>query len=206
MTEAAEEVAIAGAIIAGGEARRMGGRRKFLEHVAGQPILDHVITRAGPQCAPLLFNAATLPAGYALPLVPDRWPGEGPLGGILSCLLHCQEHEAAITHLLSLSADTPFFPPDLARRLAGVALDGPVSAASGGRRHAVFTLWPVAAAAALERLFHDGERSVNRALDGLCGKTATFPASPIDPFFNINTPDDLVAANRLATQGWAKRR
>jgi len=201
-----QDVVIAGAIIAGGRARRMGGGAKFLERVAGRPILDHVIARARPQCAPLLFNAAALPPGCDLPLVPDRWPGEGPLGGILSCLLHCGAHEAGVTHLLSLSADTPFFPPDLARRLAAVALDVPVSAAGGARRHALFTLWPVTVAAELEQLFHEGERSVNRALDRLCGKTAAFPASPIDPFFNINTPDDLAAANRLATQERAERR
>jgi molybdopterin-guanine dinucleotide biosynthesis protein A len=191
---------IAGAIIAGGGARRMGGGRKFLEPVGGQPILEHVIARAAPQCAHLLFNAAALPPGCDLPLVPDRWPGEGPLGGILSCLLYCREQDAGVTHLLTMSADTPFFPPDLADRLAAVALDAPVSATSGGRRHGIFTLWPVTVAAELERLFQGGQRSVNRALDGLCGKTAAFPASPIDPFLNINTPDDLVAANRIATQ------
>jgi molybdopterin-guanine dinucleotide biosynthesis protein A len=197
---------IAGAIIAGGAARRMGGGRKFLEPVGGRPVLEHVIARAAPQCAPLFFNAVALPPGYDLPLVADRWPHEGPLGGILSCLLHCRAQEAAVTHLLTMSADTPFFPPDLAGRLGAVALDVPVSAASGGRRHGLFTLWPVEVATGLEALFQGGQRSVNRALDALCGKTASFPASPIDPFFNINTPDDLVAANRMATKGRAGRR
>jgi len=198
MTDRPPITGIAGAIIAGGAARRMGGGLKYMEPLAGRPILDHVIARAARQCSPLLFNAAALPSGYDLPLVPDRWPGEGPLAGVVSCLIHCRDACPDASHLLTLGADTPFFPTDLAGRLAAAAPSLPVSAESGGRRHGVFTLWPLAVTDDLERLFRDGQRSVNRALDALHGMSVSFPASPFDPFFNINTPDELAEARRLA--------
>jgi molybdopterin-guanine dinucleotide biosynthesis protein A len=199
MTGRTTPLGVAGAIIAGGEARRMGGGLKYMLPLAGQPILDHVIERAAAQCAPLLFNGAAPPPGHDLPLVPDHWPGEGPLSGILSCLMHCQDRLPDVTHLLTMSADTPFFPADLAVHLQSAGADVPVSAESGGRRHGVFTLWPIGVTGALESLFKDGQRSVNRALDALGGQTVAFPASPTDPFFNINTPDDLAEAERLAS-------
>lgn len=189
---------ICGVILAGGLARRMGGGEKYLLPLAGATILDHVIERARPQVDQMAFNGPALPDGLDLPLVPDVWPDEGPLGGILSSLAWAAGRDQPPDHVLSLAADTPFFPKDLAAGLAEAAGPAPARATSLGRQHGVFSLWPLTLLPAVQGLFEEGERSVNRALEALDVADVAFPASPFDPFFNINTPDDLREAARLA--------
>jgi molybdopterin-guanine dinucleotide biosynthesis protein A len=202
MTGDGQKSRIAGAIIAGGTARRMGGGLKFLCEIGGRPILAHVVERAAAQASPLVLNVNSDDprlAAFGLPTIADRVPGRGPLEGIRTALLWAAGTPA--THLLTVSADTPFFPRDLAAVLLDAAKGGLAVAASGGRRHGVFALWPLALAAEVERLLAQGERRVHGALDALGAEEAAFPVSPFDPFFNINTPEDLAAANALARDG-----
>ncbi len=110
----------------------------------------------------------------------------------------------SITHVVTVSVDCPFFPADLVARLAA-AIEHPSQiaiAASEGRSHPVFGLWPVTLAADLEAWITTDEK--RRVRDFLLRHDVTevaFPLHPtraslLDPFFNINTPDDLVEAER----------
>ncbi|HZT20434.1 MAG TPA: molybdenum cofactor guanylyltransferase MobA [Dongiaceae bacterium] len=196
---------MAGLLLAGGRATRMGGGDKCLRPLAGRPLLAHVIERLRPQADPLLLNANGDPtrfAGFGLPVVADGVPGfAGPLAGILAGLEWTRDRLPDHPLLLSAPTDAPFLPPDLVARLAearrreGAAI---AMAGSGGRIHPVAGLWPVALADDLRRaLTEEGLRKVDAwtARHGVA--VAEFPIAAVDPFFNANRPEDLSEAERL---------
>lgn len=194
-----------GLLLAGGLARRMGGGDKPLRMLAGRAILTHVIARLGPQCDGLLLNANGDPArfaGHGLPMAADNVPGfAGPLAGILAGLDWTAEHRPHLQWLVSVAADTPFIPPDLVARLHGAreAAGVPLAcAASGGRAHPVIGLWPVSLREELRHaLTVEDERKVSRWAARHGCASAEWPALPVDPFFNANTPEDFAEAERL---------
>ncbi|WP_454849678.1 molybdenum cofactor guanylyltransferase MobA [Rhizobium binxianense] len=191
---------IPGVVLAGGRSSRMG-RDKAAVLLGGRSLLDHAIARLAPQVLALAVNADA-PGKDGIPLVPDRVPGKaGPMAGIHAAMAHAARFPG-VSHVVTVSIDSPFFPADLVVRLAA-AVDGPgriATAASKGRGHPVFGLWPVALADDLETWIATDEK--RRVRDFLLRHDATevvFPlhpmrASALDPFFNINTPDDLVEA------------
>lgn len=189
-----------GVILAGGRATRMGGGDKGLIEVGGQRLIDRVIARLAPQCGPLALNANGDPARFAdlgLPVLPDSLPDHpGPLAGVLAGLDWA--HDQGAKAIVSVAADTPFFPADLVQNLTKAAgPSGLVLAASDGRRHPTFGLWPVALREDLRRALQDGLRKIVLWTDQHGAETADFPTTPFDPFFNINTPDDIAQAERL---------
>ncbi len=196
-----------GVILAGGLATRMGGGDKALRELRGKPILAHVIERLRPQVAGLALNANGDPARFAewmLPVLPDTVEGyAGPLAGVLAGLDWAAEMGAE--SIVTVAADTPFFPGDLAQRLAAGAEAAGASIAlaatpEGDRvnRHPTFGLWPTALREDLRAALEDGLRKVVLWTDRHGAATVTFPAEPFDPFFNINTPEDLAQAESFS--------
>ncbi|MGF1476355.1 MAG: molybdenum cofactor guanylyltransferase MobA [Geminicoccaceae bacterium] len=197
-----------GILLAGGQARRMGGGDKPLRTLAGRQLLDHVISRLRPQCAGLVINANGDPArfrDYGLPIVPDVIEGfAGPLAGILSGLEWLRTEQPTVRWALSAATDTPFLPTDLVARLdrarSSEAADIAV-ACSGGRSHPVFGLWPTATAPVLRQaVIGDGERKIDTFTARYKVAGAVFSTEPVDPFFNANRPEDLAHAERLTRQ------
>jgi molybdopterin-guanine dinucleotide biosynthesis protein A len=196
-----------GVILAGGRATRMGGGDKGLRVVAGRRLIDHVIDRLAPQCGPLAINANGDPARLAefgLPVLPDSLADHpGPLAGVLAGLDWAASLGA--TDIVTAAADTPFFPRDMVARLrAAAGPSGLVLAASpdaDGRvhRHPTFGLWPVALRDDLRAALAGGLRKIVLWTDAHGSTLAEFPASPFDPFFNVNTPEDMAEAERLVT-------
>lgn len=195
-----------GVILAGGRATRMGGGDKGLREVAGESLLARVIARLGAQCAPLALNANGDPgrfAGFGLPVLPDSLPDHpGPLAGVLAGLDWAASLGAGA--IVTAAADTPFFPADLSRRLQeaagpeGLALAACPDAAGKLQRHPTFGLWPVALRDDLRAALQGGLRKIVLWTDAHGAGTARFEAAPFDPFFNVNTPEDIAEAERLA--------
>lgn len=196
---------IPGVILAGGRATRMGGGDKGLRVVGGKRLIDHVIARLAPQCGPLALNANGDPARFSdlgLPVLPDSLPDHpGPLAGVLAGLDWAATLGA--TAIVTAAADTPFFPPDLVARLQAAAGQGGLALAASpdatGRiqRQPTFGLWPVALRHDLRAALEGGLRKIVLWTDQHGAGSATFPATPFDPFFNVNTPEDIVEAERL---------
>ncbi|MDB5359600.1 MAG: putative molybdopterin-guanine dinucleotide biosynthesis protein [Rhodospirillales bacterium] len=189
-------------VLAGGLARRMGGGDKPLMDLAGRPLLSHILDRLEPQVSLLALNANDDPARYrpfGLPILPDSLAGRpGPLAGILAALDWAAGRDA--THVLTVPGDTPFLPPDLVLRLSAATVAGAPAAiaASGGRRHPTVGFWPVAAREPLRAAIRDeGLRRVEHWVGRLGAVAVDFGIEPFDPFFNLNTPDDLTAAERI---------
>lgn len=195
---------IAGAILAGGQGRRMGGIDKPLADLAGKPLIAHVAARLAPQVDRLVINANGDPARFTflgLAVVRDRPEiGEGPLAGLATMLARL-DGAADATHLATAPADTPFLPLDLVARLAGAlsrAPEGAIAvAASAGRMHPVAALWPVPLSRALDGFLAAArQQSFIAFLEGRAVVPVDFAVPPDgpDPFLNVNTPDELAAA------------
>jgi len=200
------EPATYGLVLAGGLARRMGGGDKGLIRIGRETILERALARLGPQCAGMVINANGDRARFApfgLPVVADDVEGfAGPLAGILAGLDWLAANAPAIGWLASVPGDCPFLPRDLVSRLhaARTAAGVPLACAkSGDWRHPVVGLWPVDLRADLRRaLVAEGLRKIEvwTARHGVA--LAEWPAEPVDPFFNVNTPEDAAQAQRFA--------
>jgi molybdopterin-guanine dinucleotide biosynthesis protein A len=195
-----------GVVLAGGLARRMGGGDKALREIGGRTILARVIARLEPQCERLILNANGDPlrfASFALPVVADgieHYPG--PLAGILAGLDWAQAHRPSAEWILSAPGDCPFLPRDLVVRLRQAASAERAElavAASRGRSHPVVGLWSVALREALrEALVVEGLHKVDEWSRRRRVATVAWATEPVDPFFNVNTAQDLAEAERLA--------
>ncbi len=196
---------VAGVLLAGGRATRMGGGDKSLHSLAGRPILARVIERVRPQVSVLLLNANGDPArfqGFGLPVEGDVIEDfAGPLAGILTGLEWAGAHAPGCRWVASFPTDAPFLPEDLVRRMVAAvgAEDAHIGcAASGGRTHPVVALWPVGLAGDLRRaMTEDGVRKVDRWTARYRVAYVEYAAEPVDPFFNVNRPGDLERAERL---------
>ena len=197
-----------GLVLAGGLARRMGGGDKLLTKIGGTTILSRVLERMQPQCSRLVLNANGDPSRFAstgLPVIPDDVPDfAGPLAGILAGLDWTAAQAPDVPYVASVPGDCPFLPRDLVARLhaARTAAGLPLACArSGDWRHPVVGLWPVALRADLRQaLTREGLRKIElwTARHGVA--LASWPAEPVDPFFNVNTPEDAAAAERIAAR------
>jgi molybdopterin-guanine dinucleotide biosynthesis protein A len=182
-----------GLILAGGRARRMGGGDKVLLPLGGRCLLDHVLERFAPQVTRLALSANGDPSRFArfdLPVLPDLQPDLGPLSGIHAGLVWAQSLGAS--GLVTVSGDTPFLPRDLVSRL----LDGgPVAYASDDLgAHPTCALWHVRLIPDVTCALEDKRLKVRDFLTDTGAKAVRFPGA--DSFFNINTPDDLIEAER----------
>jgi molybdenum cofactor guanylyltransferase len=202
-----------GFILAGGRSSRMGTNKALLT-LGRDTIIGHVVRRLRPQVSQITINSAlSWPEFPGLPRVEDRLAGQiGPLAGILTGMQHHAAQSPAATHFLSVPCDSPFLPLDLAPRLAdGMGVGDLVGdnetiviASSLGRRHPVFGLWPTALSADLEKwLAGDQNRRISAFLDRHRTVVVDFApiaseAGELDPFLNINTPDDLSEASAFA--------
>jgi molybdopterin-guanine dinucleotide biosynthesis protein A len=198
---------VAGVILAGGLARRMGGGDKALLEVAGRPLLAHVIERLAPQVDALVLNANGDPSRFArfgLPVVPDTVEGfAGPLAGVLAGM----RWASALGHeqVVSAAGDTPFFPVDLVARLRAAQGDQPIAMAAtddperGLSEHPTFALWPVRLADDLEKSLTEGRMRKVIVWTSRHGCARAVFGGAEFPFFNVNTPEDLAEAARIAS-------
>ena len=195
-----------GLVLAGGRARRLGGGDKAFIRIGAKTILERVLAALAPQCNQLIINANGDPSRFAdtgLRVVEDSVPDyAGPLAGILAGLDWTADHAPAIEWIVSAPSDCPFLPADLVARLhrARIKAGTPLAcAASAQRRHPVVALWPLRMRGDLRHaLLDEGVRKVESWAERQGIAVATWPTTPLDPFFNINTPGDVAEANRIA--------
>jgi len=200
---------ILGVVLAGGLATRMGGSDKGLLPLGQQTILDEVLERLHPQVDEAVLNVngdAKRFASFGLPCIADSLTGYlGPLAGVLAALEYAREHQ--FHWVASVAADTPFFPTDFVTRAMEKALQSraPVVLASSfdhekskWMRHPTFGLWHVSLEGDLRRALQSGIRKIVIWTDSVGGAEVQFAhaSGSRDPFFNVNTPEDLVIAQQ----------
>jgi molybdopterin-guanine dinucleotide biosynthesis protein A len=192
-----------GVILAGGRSARMGGGDKGLRSVGGTSILARIVARLAPQTKGLVISANGEQSrfeAFGLPVLPDGPSGAvGPLAGILAATRYADG--LGVPFVVSAPCDTPFLPADLVARLheARVRSGAPGAVASSrGREHPTVGLWPVSSFPDLEQaVLGQGMRRARDAVSHLRLAQAEW-TSAVDPFFNVNTPEELAAAEALA--------
>jgi molybdopterin-guanine dinucleotide biosynthesis protein A len=199
---------VVGVLLAGGRSSRMGGGDKSLRPLGGKPILARIIDRLRPQVSEIVINAngdASRFAAFGLPVVADSVAGfAGPLAGVHAGLEWVRANRPNVSHVVTVATDTPFFPIDLVRRFLAESHDDStlLVARSEAGTHPVIGLWPVGLAAELKASLEQGDRKVGAWTEDHGAVEVSFPPADIggkliDPFFNINAPEDLAAAETL---------
>jgi molybdopterin-guanine dinucleotide biosynthesis protein A len=193
-------------LLAGGKSRRMGGGDKNLMMLGDRPLLAHVKGRVVPDGVPAIINANGNPdrfSSFGLPVIADVVDGfAGPLAGVLTGLEHAIDAHPGVTHVISLATDAPFLPHDLGVRLTAEVTGGAemAQARSNGRRHPVFAIWPVSMAADLRTaLVEEGLRKIDDFTARYDCAIVDFGGDAdagLDPFTNLNTPEDLEMARQ----------
>lgn len=183
------------AILAGGAGRRIGGD-KPRRLLGGDRLLDHALSAAQRAEAPVILVVRTpgQVEGFDGTVVLDAPGIEGPLAGLLSALAWAADARA--DRVLTLPCDMPFLPHDLHVRLGhALAPDlGVAVAASAGRLHPVCALWRTAVVPMLVRRAGEGRLSLSGLCEAAGSAIVDWPVEAGDPFVNINTADDLAAA------------
>lgn len=211
MSKDADDNLTLGVILAGGASRRMGGDHKGLMGLGPAPMVQHVAARLAAQVAELAISvhgAGDAFCRFGLPLITDAASEQhGPLAGVLAGMSWARASRPEARWIATAPCDAPFCPRDLVAALRGPALaapaDGPriAIAASNGRSHFAFGLWPIALSADLEAYLGSGERRMQGWIERHPHVTVDFPllqyqGQALDPFFNVNTPADLATARK----------
>jgi molybdenum cofactor guanylyltransferase len=209
---------VTGVVIAGGRSSRMDHREKALLDLAGEPMIKRVAERLRPQVGRMVINANGDPkrfAQFGWPIFADTMEGhEGPLAGLQAGLQWARAETPDALFIASVAADTPFIPDDLVARLLAAREDAGASSAiasSDGEWTPVVGVWSVALSDTLAEALRQGIRAVHRFATAQGSAVVEFPfveigGEPIDPFFNVNTPEDLEKARALLAaeraHGW----
>ena len=201
---------LVGVILAGGGSTRMG-QDKVLMPIAGKPMLAHAVERLTPQVDRMVLSANGDPArfsAFGVPVVSDAvGVGLGPLAGIHAAMLWAKSHAPATRLIASAPADSPFLPTNLVGRLSEEHRPETIAiAASSGGTHSVFALWPVSLFGDLEKFLTSGASpKVMTYAGGHAPHFVHFDdialpnGETVDPFFNVNTPEDAALAEKIAS-------
>ncbi|MCG8378874.1 MAG: molybdenum cofactor guanylyltransferase [Proteobacteria bacterium] len=186
---------ITGVILAGGQARRMGGEDKGLVRLNNKPMIEYIIDAIRPQTGKLLINANRNHeryAQYGLEIVADELSGYcGPLAGMASAL-----QTIKTDYMVTVPCDSPFVPDDLVERLSHALHDNDtdISVAHNGERiQPVFCMLKNTLLKSLTEYLHSGERKIDRWFEQYQYAIADFSDIP-ETFDNINTPEDIEKA------------
>lgn len=195
-----------GVILAGGLSSRMGGGDKGLLTLGGVSLLGRVKVRLSKQIDTVILNANGDPSrfdGLGVPVVNDTIAGfAGPLAGVLAGMDYAAREGA--THIVTVAADTPFYPRDLVARFDETGADLCMAVTPdperGTARHPTFGKWPVALRDDLRAALNDGVRKVVQWTKPHGCINVEFAATPFDPFFNVNTPEDMAKAESMIAE------
>lgn len=183
------------AILAGGQGSRIGGS-KPLRTLDGTPLIERAVSAA--RAWSLDIVAAGREPGQigraAVPFIRDAPGAQGPIAGLAAALAHARHARSGL--VLTIPCDTPFLPVDFADRLR----DGlephhnAAVAASAGTLHPTCALWRTRTFDALGPYLASGRASLRGFAEDVGFVRVDWPVKTQDPFFNINSPTDLAAA------------
>lgn len=192
-----------GVIIAGGQSRRFNENQsqeidKFLTSFGRTTLLGHIIDRAKAQIPDLILNVngdVDRVQPYAMEVIEDEYPDVGPLGGIYVAMKAAKAK--GYSHIVTFSSDSPFFPEDYVERLASVRDVKIAISKSGDKFHPVMGLFDVSLLDDLKDYLNSGERRVLWWVKRHPYEEVVWDIKNPDPFLNINTQQDLAAAEKF---------
>jgi len=195
---------VVGAVLAGGESRRMGPQSKPFAPFLGKALIDHAVERLGAQVDRVIVNINDGGEhAFGVPVVPDlNAELKGPLGGVFAVLSWLTGSGAAAPRaLFTVPCDMPLLPADFVQRLStAMEQNGRdcAFASYGGQGHYVCAALPMRAKGILDRRLRDGKFEMRDCLKELDAIEVDFPPAPIAPFSDLNTLEKLREMERLA--------
>jgi molybdopterin-guanine dinucleotide biosynthesis protein A len=190
-----------GLILAAGRSNRMGASNKVHAVLNGKPLLHHVIERLAPQVQTLAVNGDPAALGdQQYPIIEDALAGfQGPLTGLYSALVSRSLSDAK--YLMMVPCDGPFVPANLVAELSrqiAVADSDCACIHYKGFSQPTFSLWHKRVTPAVEQaLLVRKQGGFKPLFEGLHTLYIDWPEQVIDPFFNVNTPEDLAVAETI---------
>jgi molybdopterin-guanine dinucleotide biosynthesis protein A len=205
MTEKRPKLEVAGYVLAGGASSRFGQDKALME-IGGTQMLARMIKLLENVTKSVkIVGSIEKYAQFGIEVIPDRWPGEGPLGGIVTALLNAPQSNPKIEWNLILSCDMPFLTADWLRHLAERAIKSSAQAVYPQSAHGPEPLcacYRTDAGPALQQVFERGVRKVTEALKQL--RTEVLDEADWKRFdsagrlfWNMNTPAEYEEACRI---------
>ena len=193
-----------GVILAGGGARRLGGNGKAFIDIAGVPLVQLTITSFQDQVNNLAINSrdSKIFSDFSIPIIEDTViedGGAGPLAGISSAIKWAKTLKNIKTHVAIVPVDTPLLPLDLVQRLSldlSINNSDIIMASSNGNIYPVIGLWSLALDSYLDKALYKGVRKIDAFTRLFNVSVVDWAFNSIDPFFNINQPEDIVLAEK----------
>ena len=193
-----------GVILAGGGARRLGGNGKAFIDIAGVPLVQLTITSFQDQVNNLAINSrdSKIFSDFSIPIIEDTViedGGAGPLAGISSAIKWAKTLKNIKTHVAIVPVDTPLLPLDLVQRLSldlSINNSDIIMASSNGNIYPVIGLWSLALDSYLDKALYKGVRKIDAFTRLFKVSVVDWAFNSIDPFFNINQPEDIILAEK----------
>ena len=194
-----------GVILAGGEARRLGGKGKAFVNVSGVPLVWHIINNFKEQVNKLAINSRDKNkfSDFGLPILDDTIKekgGSGPLAGISSAIKWAKTLDNKINnYVVTVPVDTPFLPLDLVKRMSmelSINNADVIMASSNNNIYPVIALWSLDLDIHLDKALYEGIRKIDAFTNLFNVSIVDWSYSNINPFFNINKPEDIILAEK----------
>jgi len=198
---------ILGAILAGGQSKRMGKDKLFLE-LNNKKLIEHTIDKVKKYLKKVIIITNQDNEFFSknnLTTVKDCVEGQlGPLVGILTAMKWAKENLNKCSWIATFPCDTPFFPESIIKSFIEESKKKEsliLCASSHGRKHNIFGLWSLDLYDKLkDDLMNKKVRKVQDWIEKNKIKNLEFEFKDYDPFFNINTKEDLEFAKKLSTR------
>ncbi len=193
---------ILGTVLAGGKSQRFG-EDKSQANLANKLLIDYVLSEIIDQFNEILIvsnNSIKFNKSTKITIIKDFKKGLGPLGGVLSAMKWNKKNKKGYQWIATFPVDTPFFKKEILKDFVqqiNLEESDLFFIKSNYTRHNIFGLWSVKLLEKLEKDLDRGERKVELWANNIGVKIINMEFSNSDPFFNINTKEDLEKAKKL---------
>jgi len=190
---------ILGTVLAGGKSQRFG-EDKSQVMLEGKLLIDYILSEISSEFREILVvsnNKIDFKNSEKISIIEDFKKGLGPLGGVLSAMKWVKENNKNYEWVSTFPADTPFFKKEILQKFykeIEIEKSRLFFIKSNKTRHNIFGLWSIDLLDKLEEDLNRGDRKVEFWANSVGVKVIDMDFKNIDPFFNINTKQDLEKA------------
>ena len=193
-----------GVILAGGSARRLGGKGKAFINISGVSLIDLVLRKIETQVDRVAINTRDKNSfsQYNYPIIEDlitEEGGSGPLAGISSAIKWAKKSINPVSHVITVPVDTPLLPMDLVHRMSlelKIKKSDIIFASSNNNIYPVVSMWSLSLDNHLDKALSNGVRKIDAFTSSYNVSTVDWSFNDVDPFFNINNPEDITLAEK----------
>jgi molybdenum cofactor guanylyltransferase len=189
-------------VLAGGKSKRFGEDKSQVQ-LGDKILIDHVLTEIKDDFKEILIvvnSPIKHLSSNKITEISDYQKNLGPLGGVLSAMKWIKSNNKKYKWIATFPSDTPFFRKNILNNFYDKINEKESELffmKSNEKRHNIFGLWSLDLIDQLEKDLENGSRKVEKWANNIGVKTINMPFEKDDPFFNINTKEDLEKAKKI---------